>query len=112
MPGIWASPATSSGRPSASATSVASVNTTYAGTLAAVATADRQVRRASKVVSSYVGGQSSQRPTLRSLPVMSGDPQVRHLAGVRERLPRLEPLRPDDDPAPRDDASSAGRSPS
>src|SRR5699024_11573558 len=40
----------------------------------------RQLTNFSKVAGSYVGGQSSQRPILRSPPAVSTTPHVRHFA--------------------------------
>ena len=76
-PEIWASSPSEPGSRSAIAVSVASVKTTYAGTLASLATASRQARSFSNVPSAYVGGQSSHRPVVRCDAVVSSVLNVR-----------------------------------
>ena len=63
------------------AISVASVKITKAGSEFAWAIRRRQARRASNTASSYPAGQFPQRPSLRSVALVSRVPQTRHFGG-------------------------------
>src|SRR6476661_350740 len=82
MPGIESSAALSVGRRSAIASSVASENTTKAGTDASVDLALRQVRRASTRSGSALDGQFAQRPILTCAGVSNRPPQFRQRPGA------------------------------
>src|SRR6476661_9326877 len=103
MPGIDSRAALSVGLRSAMASSVASENTTKAGTEASVERAFRQIRRASTSSGSALDGQFAQRPILTCAGVSNRPPQFRQRPGaplglgvaesgampVRNRLRRL-----------------------
>src|SRR5690606_38908858 len=77
IPDICTRPASSSGRCSAMAVSVVSVNTTYAGTLSCLARLRRHSFSRTSNSSSTSEGQVAQRPSLTSGVLASSSPQIR-----------------------------------